>query len=351
MNHSIRDLKSGNKRRQLLEALRERIISGEFPPGSRFPSYGQLAARVNTGKATLQYVIERLKESGFLIGVERRGLFIPEQLPCFRNFAILLQDADEHENRFWEKIFAAALAPDRDFHFIAFRGMRDPSPEKFQQLQTLLENRIIGGVLILHQISSACYSLLAQYPQVPKAGFRGSRDWGLAESFTYLDLSDEEFCVCLRKALQQHGIKRLAVITRDLHPLEEHLAEECRSHGIEVPPELMLAIPARNPAKCRTVIRLLLLLPPELRPDGIFVFDDNLLDDVVAALAEAPQRETVQLFSKQNFPDDTRYPLPVCMIGFDCSLCIDRAVSAFRNFLHTGQFGAVQVAPHLVESR
>ena len=125
MNRSLRNLNYGSKRQELLEKLREMIIGGDFPPGSRFPSYGQLAARVNTGKATLQYVIERLKESGFLIGVERRGLFIPEQLPCFRNFAILLQDTDEHENRFWEKLFAAALAPGRDFHFIAFRGMRD----------------------------------------------------------------------------------------------------------------------------------------------------------------------------------------------------------------------------------
>ena len=351
MNRSLRNLNYGSKRQELLEKLREMIIGGDFPPGSRFPSYGQLAARVNTGKATLQYVIERLKESGFLIGVERRGLFIPEQLPCFRNFAILLQDTDEHENRFWEKLFAAALAPGRDFHFIAFRGMRDPSPEKFQQLQSLLENRIIGGVLILHQISSACYSLLARYPQIPKAGFRGRHEWGLPESFTYLDLSDEEFCRCLQQALLQHGIRRLAIITRDDHPLEEHLADICRSHGIEVPSELMLAIPSRNPAKCRTVIRLLLRLPPELRPDGIFVFDDNLLDDVVAALAGAPQRETVKLFCKQNFPDDTRYPLPVCMIGFDCSLCIDRAVSVFRNFLHTGQFGMIQVTPQLVEIR
>jgi GntR family transcriptional regulator len=53
--------------RQLYEHYRQRIESGELPPGSRLPSISSLAQEHGIARTTAQKVIEQLRKDGLAV--------------------------------------------------------------------------------------------------------------------------------------------------------------------------------------------------------------------------------------------------------------------------------------------
>jgi DNA-binding GntR family transcriptional regulator len=63
---------------QIADDLAERIRGGEYPPGSKLPSYRDLMDLYDVGYTTIATVIVILKERGAVVGVQGRGVFVPE---------------------------------------------------------------------------------------------------------------------------------------------------------------------------------------------------------------------------------------------------------------------------------
>lgn len=79
-----------NKGSDILKAIRERIIQGEFGTGGRLPSLRMFASHYKTTQQTMNAVIQRLQAEGFLISLGKRGVFVhtphsrvPTQTPQF----------------------------------------------------------------------------------------------------------------------------------------------------------------------------------------------------------------------------------------------------------------------------
>lgn len=68
-------------RREIAADLQDRIVSGEYPPGSRLPSYPQLAELYSVSISTMQRVVDLLADRGYVIGAPGRGLYVPDELP------------------------------------------------------------------------------------------------------------------------------------------------------------------------------------------------------------------------------------------------------------------------------
>lgn len=67
-------------RDQLVALVRKRIASGEYPPGSKLPTARELAEECDTSARTVTDAYRILRESGEVIGVRGRGVFVaPEQ--------------------------------------------------------------------------------------------------------------------------------------------------------------------------------------------------------------------------------------------------------------------------------
>ena len=64
--------------REVARDLQARIDSGEYPPGSKIPSYAQLAEMYSVGVTTVQRAILVLQERGTLVGVQGRGVYVAE---------------------------------------------------------------------------------------------------------------------------------------------------------------------------------------------------------------------------------------------------------------------------------
>ncbi|EGD55915.1 GntR family transcriptional regulator [Gordonia neofelifaecis] len=68
-------LRTGTTVDDLHAALRERVISGDYPPGARM-SQAQLAAEFNVSRTPLREALQRLEADGLLIASANRGMHV-----------------------------------------------------------------------------------------------------------------------------------------------------------------------------------------------------------------------------------------------------------------------------------
>jgi GntR family transcriptional regulator len=65
---------------QIIEDLTERIRAGEYPPGTQMPTYRELAQLYDVGFTTVANVYRRMRDRGLLVGVQGRGVYVPDEL-------------------------------------------------------------------------------------------------------------------------------------------------------------------------------------------------------------------------------------------------------------------------------
>lgn len=63
---------------EIVEDLRDRIHRGEYPPGSRLPSYPELMELYSVSYSTIAKVILVLKARGLAVGEPGVGVFVPD---------------------------------------------------------------------------------------------------------------------------------------------------------------------------------------------------------------------------------------------------------------------------------
>jgi DNA-binding GntR family transcriptional regulator len=62
--------------REIADDLQERIMAGEFPPGSAIPQYEQLGEQYGVSKSTGQRAVMLLRDRDLVVGVPGRGVFV-----------------------------------------------------------------------------------------------------------------------------------------------------------------------------------------------------------------------------------------------------------------------------------
>lgn len=68
--------------RQIADDLADRIGRGEYRPGSRLPSYSQIAAVYSCGTTTAQSAIRELRARGLVRGEPGVGVFVVDEPPA-----------------------------------------------------------------------------------------------------------------------------------------------------------------------------------------------------------------------------------------------------------------------------
>lgn len=62
----------------IADDLRERISSGEYPPGSQLPTKAELTARYKVAVNTLERAIDELRKEGLVETLQGAGMFVRE---------------------------------------------------------------------------------------------------------------------------------------------------------------------------------------------------------------------------------------------------------------------------------
>lgn len=64
----------------LAQALRARVVAGEWPPGSALPAESQLASEHGVALGTMRRALELLVEQGFIERLHGKGTFVRQGL-------------------------------------------------------------------------------------------------------------------------------------------------------------------------------------------------------------------------------------------------------------------------------
>lgn len=89
---------------QLVEEIRNRIITGEYPPGSRLSSVRELAGEAEVNPNTMQKALTELERVGLVYAVRTSGRFVTEDQKMIDN--LKRESAVEIINKFREKMKA-----------------------------------------------------------------------------------------------------------------------------------------------------------------------------------------------------------------------------------------------------
>lgn len=306
----------GQKRKMLLKALRNQIIEGQFKGRQRFPSYEQLGRSVNASKATVQHVISQLQQDGYLYGIERKGIFVAENLPCFNRFALLFE-RHEDENRFWSNMAQAGRNGEIK-QAVPYRFLENPAHENWSRLHDDINAMRIGGAIFgFHPTSEPDLALVNDH-RIPKTVFsRKTETFG--ESVIPVMLSIPEELKLMFSEFKSMNLKRVAILTMGRQLDDCELARKTEEYGIEIDDFMIQSISRNFLESAANVVKLLMNLPESKRPQGLYLADDNLLEHVMRGLVELePQlRKNLVIVVRSNFPDNRTTALPVRMFGYD----------------------------------
>lgn len=64
--------------REIADDLTRRIGAGEFPRGSRLPTYDALAEEYGSARRTVARAVDALKSRGIVVGVPGSGVYVAE---------------------------------------------------------------------------------------------------------------------------------------------------------------------------------------------------------------------------------------------------------------------------------
>ena len=68
--------------REIYQAIREQIASGELGPEDKLPTEDELARRYSVSKITVKKALEMLKDDGLILRVQGRGTFVRKIEPA-----------------------------------------------------------------------------------------------------------------------------------------------------------------------------------------------------------------------------------------------------------------------------
>lgn len=305
------------KHTAIIQALRARIVSGEFGPGSVLPNRETLQHSYRASRATIQQVFDELQSDGFVTTNGRGGTAVVPRPPHLHRIALVFPPAHHYGNRFWSALDneARAMAQRGEREVVIHTGVAaGPDSPAYRQLLSEVESQRLAGLIF-----AALPDQLANSPiwssSIAKVVIRASSG-AFPEPSIYPD--QHSFVQRAIASLAGSGCRRIAALVVENFPVDG-LRRELAAAGLESAAHLIQAVPLSDPGWAKPLVQLLFNADQRVQPDGLVICDDNLVEHALAGLDAARVRvpEAVQVVAHCNFPWPVPSVLPVRRLGFD----------------------------------
>lgn len=332
--------KTSKKQARVIEAIRKKILSGEYLPGTQIPIQTELVQKFKLSSVTVQRAVHELKRQGFLTAKRRLGTFIAEQPPHLKNYALVFP-ADPAKSvvwgNFWESLRLEAEKINKlgvkriEFFFGAeeFEHSKD-----YLRLVELVRNHQLAGLIFTAPPHNLMKTPLMTTPDTPRVAIADLPKHNIpVVSHPY-----QNGLFIAAQRFSERGAKRIALFCTSTTQVEEWLRRQSElvDLGIRTREQWCFTIPATVPGTAKACTRLLMDLPAEDRPDGMVVMDDHLTEAVEQGLIDAGDDAATQVgvVALCNFPDRFAHRLPIQRLGCNAvdflNLCIE-SIDAQRN--------------------
>jgi hypothetical protein len=297
-NQSLRG-RSPVKRDEIANYIREQVISGKWQPGQVVPSRLELEQMFETTPVTVQRAVQPLIEAGFLCAEGRRGTFVSQSPPHLNRFALVFPHDPQSpggENAFFKTLGqAAAILRRRDGVDIVpfYKLSGDLRCQEYLDLVRQLNGRNFAGIVFASRPFLLKQTPVLDLPGVPRVAFATTGYPNVkAISVQGGALRDQAL-----RYISNCGKQRPCVVLPKGHysaEFSEELIELAGSMGLSLRPEWIQFVDQANPWTCENLARLLFSANMKIRPDSIFIGDDNTIAPILKGLGrplggEAPR--------------------------------------------------------------
>jgi DNA-binding LacI/PurR family transcriptional regulator len=310
------------KQDAVIHALRRGIADGTWAPGARLPTREELQQRFGVASATLQRALDRLSADGFIVARGRQGTFVVDHPAAAVRYGLVLPAlVAPAQVRFWTALaheadaFARAASPRRITLYQEIDGRVD-APDHLRLVSDLRHDRLAGLVFAVNPFAVMRTPVITR-PGVPRIAIMDAPNPPVAAAA----LDEAGF---IAKALDHfRARRRTRVAVLSVPGLEggfrKRLEGALSERWLETRPYWWHTLDHASAVGARALVHLLMHPGQDVRPDALFITDDNLVEPATAGLLAAGVRvpEDVAVVAHCNFPWPTAAATPARRLGYD----------------------------------
>ncbi len=317
---------------EVLANLRYRIAVGQLAPGSRLPTWDELAREYGVGRPTLMRAMTALRNDGFVVSDSTRGSYVAPVPPCRRRVALVFGNGPGDQasggwTRFWQALQdeATACAARDGWDLTIYHGVDAlHGSSAMEALEAdLAAFRLAGVVMSPHgRLFHLAQRIGGRVPLVQVGG--RYPDDGDVPSWSLDVIDQRQRCARL---LHEAGARRVAILcTETSDPAAWRQALTDAGLGGDSWWQFTSFIAGE-----RMTANLMRLICTQC-PDGLVITDDNLVPGAVLGLREAGVGVGSELHvaAHCNWPFPAERDLPLLHVGFDVGRMVREAVAAVR---------------------
>jgi len=305
----------------LVRVLRGRILSGKLAPGAQVATRAEIGQEFGASTMTVQRALEKLRRDGYVRVHGRRGTFVSEQPPHLARCALVFQTSPTVPG--WVRFFTALADEAVGMHRIngrevsVFYGAGSPeSTAEKRRLEADVEAHRVGGVIFAAYPYQFQGSPILEMPGMPRVVISKS---GGEFNLPSVGPDADAFMATAVDALAAQGCRRLGCILPARTDWGPKLAALAAARDLTMKPYWCQEVGLDAPAATRSLVHLLMNPDQAVRPDGLIICDDNLVEHAAAGLVAAGVKvpEDVRVIAHANFPNSNPLILPFQRLGFD----------------------------------
>lgn len=327
---------------QIVADVRQQILSGAWPPGTRLPARAALIEQYQTTPVTVQRAMTRLMDLSFTCVDGNRGTFVAAAPPCLANIGLVFpgpdMDQPYHASLFLSMVQdtrSGRLAPWRFTEYHALTSHVD-EPD-YQRLAHDLREGCLAGLIFAtspHELSRTPLwsQLRAAAGSVPQVAVMTTPSFPGLPAIAF---GSEHYLATALDWLAARGCRRLAVLNVSHVPdakmqWEAELPAAAASRGLSLPPERQQAVHSTIAPRARQLAHLLVSGPPDTRPDALLILDDTLVEAATLGVLDAGRTAPgdLAIVAHANFPYVPAAAVPVASLGWSTERVLDTCLAA-----------------------
>lgn len=343
-----------DRKDEIFTTLLQRIVRGNYPPGSRLPTRREICKEFDASPATGQAALADLARAGFTESRGKLGTFVQDTPPHLHRHAVISFGSEPSETRIYALLRNEAQRMKKEGWALEIIDLPRPPlrSESLWSLEEQVRQHQFAGILFVRAPHHLMDSALVNAPGIPRVL--------LTDDFlnfpTYYAAAPATLPTFFRTAAREilaMGKKRVGLFMHaQSHEQLQNARDTLRSSGLEIHGAWAHSVHFSMPGESLSIIELIFQLPREKRPDIFLVSDDNLTEQVTLGLKTfAPPDSIPSVISLCNYPWLPKTHTPVRWLGYDLRELYVAAIGLVENARKhvPNPHRLVRVPPHTEE--
>lgn len=320
---------------EIVDYLRDRILSNAMTPGSRIPTRSELEKRFRASSVTVQRALDRLTKDGFVCSKGRLGTFVSERPPHLGHYAVIFPRLPQQGrwSQAWAAFRDAAVSLQekgscRMSFFYAGSGPADNAD--YHELVSCIQAKRVAGLIFASHPYPLEGTPVLDEPGIPRVAIMSK---AAVPGVVAVAHDQTGFMDRAMDYLKERGRRRVALVVPAFSGANSNefctrMSAGLAARGMETRRHWTQAVNLYAPEWAVNTMELLMCRTNADRPDGLIISDDHLVEHTTAGLVAAGVRvpEEMDVVAHCNYPLATHSAVPTKFLGYDARQTVPMCV-------------------------